>query len=144
MNADRTPPATPSAASRPAHPLRWLWLLAGGVSLALGVAGAVLPLLPTVPFVLLAAFCFSRGSERCERWLLEHRRFGPMVRQWRAHRAVPLRAKQLATVMMTASSALAWWVVPGVWRWAPAACCAAVALWLWRLPTAAIRESAER
>jgi uncharacterized protein len=113
---------------------RWLWLLAGALSLLLGVIGIVVPLLPTTPFVLLAAACFSRGSERWERWLLAHRHFGPMVRDWREHRAVPLRAKQLATVMMTFGSAWAAWRLPML-TWLPALCCSVVALWLWRLPT---------
>ncbi|MEO8299296.1 MAG: YbaN family protein [Burkholderiales bacterium] len=113
---------------------RWLWLLAGGLSLLLGVIGIFLPLLPTTPFVLLAAACFSRGSERCERWLLDHPRLGPMVHDWRAHRAVPLRAKQLASVMMALGSLSAWLALPRL-RWLPALCCVAVAVWLWRLPT---------
>jgi uncharacterized membrane protein YbaN (DUF454 family) len=114
--------------------LRWLWLAAGWASLALGVIGAFLPLLPTVPFVLLAAACFSRGSARWEQWLLTHPRFGPWVQDWRRSRAVPLRAKQWAWGTMAASSTWAWFVMPH-WRWAPAACCALVALWLWWLPT---------
>lgn len=118
------------------HWRRLLWMLAGGLSLLLGVIGIFVPLLPTTPFVLLAAACFSRGSVRCEQWLLNHRIFGPMVRDWRAYRAVPLRAKQLATLMMAVGSAWAAWVLPTL-RWLPALCCAAVALWLWRLPTRA-------
>jgi uncharacterized membrane protein YbaN (DUF454 family) len=114
---------------------RLLWLAAGMLALATGVVGIFLPLLPTTPFVLLAAFCFSRASTRCERWLVEHRRFGPMVRNWRASRAVPLRAKQLAWTMMAAGSLWAAWVLPARWAWLPALSCAAVALWLWRLPT---------
>ena len=55
---------------------RVAWSTAGAVSLALGVLGIFLPLLPHTPFVLLAAFCFSRGSERVEAWLLAHPRFG--------------------------------------------------------------------
>jgi len=113
---------------------RWLWLLAGALSLLLGVIGIVVPLLPTTPFVLLAAACFSRGSARWERWLLAHRQFGPIVRDWREHRAVPLRAKQFATVMMVFGSAFAAWRLPML-NWLPALCCSIVALWLWRLPT---------
>lgn len=113
---------------------RVLWLLAGGISLLLGIAGIFLPLLPTTPFVLLAAACFSRGSTRCEAWLLNHPRFGPMVRDWREHRAVPLRAKQLALVMMTLGSLTAAFTLPRL-KWLPALCCAAVAWWLWHLPT---------
>lgn len=117
-----------------AHTLRMLWLLAGMLALALGVLGIFLPLLPTTPFVLLAAWCFSRGSARCEAWLLGHRTFGPMVRDWRERRAVPLRAKQLATVMMTLSSIYAGTQLPLAWCWLPGACCTCVAIWLWRLP----------
>jgi uncharacterized protein len=113
---------------------RALWLLAGVVSLALGIVGIVLPLLPTTPFVLLAAACFSRGSVRCERWLLAHRTFGPLVRDWREHRAIPRRARQLAYLMMAVGSAWAAWRLPML-RWLPALCCAAVAAWMWRLPT---------
>jgi hypothetical protein len=120
---------------RPAW-IRVLWLSAGGLALVTGVVGIFLPVLPTTPFVLVAAWCFSRGCSRCERWLLEHRRFGPMVRQWRANRAVPLRAKQTASVMMVFGSAWAAWMLPPAIGWIPAACCAAVAWWLWRLPTA--------
>ncbi|MEQ1517152.1 MAG: YbaN family protein [Usitatibacteraceae bacterium] len=115
---------------------RVLWLIAGWTSLLLGIIGIFLPLLPTTPFVLLAAFCFSRGSERWEKWLVEHPRFGPMVLKWRANRAVPLRAKQLATVMMTASSAWSSWVMPPTLGWIPAVSCACVAAWLWSLPNA--------
>ena len=116
--------------------LRWLWLVCGGVCLATGFVGIVLPLLPTTPFILLAAFCLSRGSERYERWLLAHPRFGPMVRDWRANHAVPLRAKQFAIGMMFLSSVFSGWLLPSHLGWIPGACCAVVALWLCRLPTA--------
>jgi uncharacterized protein len=117
---------------------RWqriLWAAAGALALVIGLAGIFVPLLPTTPFVLLAAFCFSRGSTRWERWLLEHPRFGPIVRDWRERRAVPLRAKQFATVMMAASSLWAAFVMPPRVAWLPALACTAVAVWLWRLPT---------
>lgn len=111
------------------------WMVGGAVSLVLGVIGIFLPLLPTTPFVLLAAFCFARGSARCEAWLVGHPRFGPMIVQWRANRAVPLRAKQMAWGMMAISSIISALVMPVV-PWLPAVCCLAVGIWLWRLPTA--------
>jgi uncharacterized membrane protein YbaN (DUF454 family) len=114
---------------------RLLWALGGAAALVTGLIGIVVPLLPTTPFVLLAAFCFSRGSERCERWLLEHPRFGPMVHDWRTRRAVPLRAKQLATLMMAVGSVWAAFTLPARVAWVPALVCTAVAVWLWRLPT---------
>jgi hypothetical protein len=119
---------------------RTLWLLAGGCCLLAGTIGIFLPLLPTTPFVLLAAFCFSRGSLRCETWLLSHPRFGPMVRDWRANRAIALPAKRLATLMMALGSAWAWWVMPSPIAWLPAVLCTAVAAWMWSLPTAAPRK----
>lgn len=128
-------PVTPGAPAPRAWWRRGLWLVAGLLSLATGIVGIFLPLLPTTPFVLLAAFCLSRGSTRAERWLLGHPRFGPMVRDWRATRAIPWRAKQLAWAMMALGSAWAAWVLPGRWAWLPALCCAGVALWMWRLPT---------
>ena len=129
-------------ADPPSERPRWqrrLWLLGGGCSLLAGIVGIFLPLLPTTPFVLLAAFCFSRGSQRWEAWLLQHPRFGPMVRDWRVNRAVPLRAKQLATLMMIIGSAWGAWAMPPRIAWLPALMCTVVAVWLWRLPTAARR-----
>jgi len=115
--------------------LRALWLGAGALALATGVIGIFLPLLPTTPLVLLAAFCFSRGCARCERWLLAHPRLGPMVRDWRATRAIPLRAKQTAWVMMAIGSVWAAVVLPLAIAWLPAVCCTAVGVWMARLPT---------
>lgn len=75
-----------------------LWLAAGLISLGLGIIGAVLPLLPTVPFLLLAAFCFARSSERLHNWLLNHPRFGPSIANWNERGAISRTAKQLATI----------------------------------------------
>jgi uncharacterized protein len=79
---------------------RSLWLLLGLTSLALGIAGVVLPLLPTTPFVLLAAYCFARSSPRLHDWLLANRTFGPLIRNWERHRAIAPRAKLLAVISM--------------------------------------------
>jgi len=128
------PPAASPLRLRP----RWqrvLWLLAGGTSLLLGLIGIFLPLLPTTPFVLLAAFCFARGSPRVEAWLLNHRHFGPMVRNWRSDRVIPLRAKQLASTMMFIGSAWALWVMPARIGWLPVLVCAGVAAWMWQQPS---------
>jgi hypothetical protein len=85
-----------------------LLVIAGVVSLALGILGAFLPLLPTVPLVLLSAFCFARSSERLHQWLLNHRVFGRIIRDFEAGRGVERRIKVRAIVLiwisMTASS----------------------------------------
>ena len=79
---------------------RTLWASGGLAALSLGLAGIPLPLLPTTPFLILAAYCFSKSSQRLHDWLLEHPRFGPPIRDWREHGAIPRRAKIIATAMM--------------------------------------------
>lgn len=129
---------SPDAAAAPLNrrPWRLLWLLGGFLALGLGLIGVITPVLPTVPFVLLAAWCFSKGSARWEAWLLAHPRWGPMVRDWRERHAVPRRAKWLAWSMMSISCAIAFWQAP---LWAAGLAlmiCLSVALWMWRLPDA--------
>ena len=86
--------------------MRILWLITGLFALALGLLGIVLPLLPTVPFLLLAAFCFSRSSTRLHDWLLDHPIYGSHIKDWRERGAIHLNAKRWATVMMIAAFAL--------------------------------------
>ncbi len=83
--------------------MRTTYLLIGHASMALGFIGIFVPLLPTTPFVLLAAACYSRGSERFHTWLHEHPRFGPMITAWRENGAIGFRSKIVATVMVAAS-----------------------------------------
>jgi uncharacterized membrane protein YbaN (DUF454 family) len=82
--------------------MRALWLTIGVSALALGALGVVLPLLPTTPFVLVAAFAFGKSSPRLAAWLESSRTFGPLIANWRDHRAIAPRAKALAVTMMAA------------------------------------------
>lgn len=94
--------------------MRFLWFIGGWASFGLGFAGAFLPLLPTVPFMLLAAFCFARSSERFHHWLMTHPRFGQAIADWQAHGAIGRRAKQLAMVTVLASLGISLLIgVPG-------------------------------
>ncbi|MFN7398512.1 MAG: YbaN family protein [Sandaracinobacter sp.] len=86
--------AAPPPESRPL--MRGIWLALGLVATAAGLIGAVLPLLPTTPFLILAAACFARSSPRLEARILNDPRFGPLVREWRARGAIPPKAKLLA------------------------------------------------
>jgi len=79
---------------------RALYLAAGFMLVALAVLGIFLPLLPTTPLLLLAAACFSRSSERWHRWLLNHRAFGPIIRNWHERRCIPRRAKVVSILMV--------------------------------------------
>lgn len=79
---------------------RWGWFALGWVMVGLGIIGIVLPIMPTTIFLILAAACFSHSSPRFEKWLLDHRWFGPPIQAWRASGAIPTRAKWLAITSM--------------------------------------------
>ncbi|BDT60910.1 hypothetical protein MasN3_44040 [Massilia varians] len=118
---------------------------AGVLALLLGILGLFLPLLPTTPFLLLASWCFARGSERLHRWLLSHRVFGEYLRNFEAGRGIPLKAKILATAMLWASLLMAMRrfdspAIPTVL----AVTGACVSIYLWRfLPTLRLDRSAK-
>ncbi|MBV1858989.1 MAG: YbaN family protein [Nannocystaceae bacterium] len=82
--------------------MRWIWTSFGVVCVALGSVGVILPLLPTTPFLLLAAYAFGRSSPRMHAWMMNHRVFGPGLRQWSEEGAVGRRAKVTAVSTMVA------------------------------------------
>lgn len=82
--------------------MRSFWLLTGFLFLGLGLLGVVLPVLPTTPFLLLAAGCFAKSSPRLHGWLLSHPTFGPPIRNWQENGAISRQAKRLAVGSMVA------------------------------------------
>ncbi len=113
------------------------WIVAGFVALGLGIVGIPLPILPTTPLVLLAAFCFSKGSPRLHDWLRAHPRFGPMIDDWRSHGAIQPRAKRAALLMMAAAFALSLWLALPLWVLAvQALCLIGAGLFVWTRPDA--------
>lgn len=86
--------------------MRLFYMASGVVCLVLGLVGIVLPLLPTTPFILLAAFFFSKGSERLHRWLTQHPRYGQTIRDWEKHKVIRRRAKLLASIVIVAGIVL--------------------------------------
>lgn len=78
-----------------------LFLALGLISLSLGIIGIFLPILPTTPFAILAAYFFSKSSVRLHTWLLNQKTLGPVIRDWEANGVIRLKAKVLATAMMT-------------------------------------------
>ena len=133
----RQPPAkpgTPKAATLPAI-ARWCLLALATLSLLLAVVGLFLPLLPTVPFLLLAAWAASYSSPKLSHWLENHSRLGPPITAWRQGGVVSRRAKWMATICMSASGVtvmvllgLHWPALAGI------AVMVGVLAWLWQRP----------
>ncbi len=95
--------------------LRYLLFVCGCISVVLGVIGIFLPVLPTTPFLLLAAACFARSSKRFYRWLVTHPQLGPWVRDYLEGQGLPLKGKIWALVLMWASISFSMWIVPLPW-----------------------------
>jgi uncharacterized membrane protein YbaN (DUF454 family) len=98
------------------HPATWFWkrcafLLAGLICVALAAAGAILPVLPCTPFLLLAAYCFARSSTRMHRWLLHSRFFGPIIQDWQTHRAIRRRVRTSSVLIVLLAVGLTFAVV---------------------------------
>ena len=110
--------------------MRLVYLLLGAVSLALGIVGAFLPLLPTVPFILLAAWFFARGHPPVEAWLLRHPDFGPHIVSWRERGAIGRGAKRAAYAAFGLSAVLALVLMPLPWSLIPLAVAIIGASWI--------------
>ena len=112
-------------------------MLLGGISVALGAIGAFLPIMPSVPFLILAAACFARGSPGMETWMLNHPRFSAPIRNWRERGAIPLRAKMFGIGGMAAGYAVTMVAVqPGLAVAVPlGAVLALVAAWMLTRPS---------
>jgi uncharacterized membrane protein YbaN (DUF454 family) len=78
--------------------MRIIWVILGLISMAIGLIGIVLPLVPTVPLMILAAFFFAKSSERLHNWLITHPQFGPSIVDWQEHGAIHPKGKKIATV----------------------------------------------
>ena len=95
------------------------WLLAGLASIAIAAVGVVLPLLPATPFLLIAAFAFARSSTRLNRWLREHRSFGPMIDDWHRDGSIDYKVKRTSIIVILMTPVITWlfdapiWVIAG-------------------------------
>ncbi|WEN15049.1 YbaN family protein [Rhodanobacter sp. AS-Z3] len=109
----------------------------GALSLLLGLLGIFLPLLPTVPFLLLTAACWSRASPRWHRWLLSRPRLGPVIKRWEQERSVSRRTRRTALLMVTVSmlATIAWFHAHPWLPWMLAGLMVVLLLVIARLPT---------
>jgi uncharacterized membrane protein YbaN (DUF454 family) len=115
--------------------VRVVCLTAGFAALALGLAGVLLPVLPTTPFILLAAACFARSSVRFHDYLLQHRIAGPIIREWQEYRAMPRRAKRWTYLLMLLSFGTSILLMDSPWHRAMLAALGGVlAYFIWRIP----------
>ncbi|MBY0393056.1 MAG: YbaN family protein [Novosphingobium sp.] len=110
---------------------RHLWTGAGLFFVGVGAVGAFLPLLPTVPFLLLALFCFARGNPVWEQRLLAHPKYGPLLLDWRQRRAIPRRAKWAALIAMAVSVLVTGMTAGWPWVLIPVAVMALSGTWIW-------------
>lgn len=94
---------------------RIVLIVVGFVSLGLGSLGILVPLLPTTPLVLVAAFAFANSNERLHQWLLDHNVFGPLIHNWRRHRAISRTAKALSVLSMAAILLISWFLDVAMW-----------------------------
>lgn len=110
--------------------MRTVYMLVGMIAVTLGTIGLFLPILPTVPFLLLAAFCFARSNPAWERRVLEHPRFGPPILAWRERRAISRRGKTAALLALTASAAAGLLMLDHPWRYFPLAIALVCGTWI--------------
>jgi uncharacterized protein len=111
-----------------------VWTAAGMISVALGVIGIALPLLPTVPFMILAAFCFARGNPVLEAKLLAHPRLGPPIRAWRERGAIGRAGKLGATGAFAVSIGLGFAFLGYPQSLIPLGVAVVTLSWIWTRP----------
>lgn len=129
-------PAVAAGATARSRLVRATCVVIGTVALGFGIAGLVLPVLPTTPFLLLAAACYARASERLYTWLLGQPALGPIVTEWRRSRSLPPGVKSRALVAMAATFSVSILIVDEVLlRGALAATGVVLAVFLGRIPT---------
>jgi len=137
--ASEAPPTDAATLAR-SRTLRWLLWAAGTVALGLGLLGAVLPVLPATPFILLAAACYAKASPRLHQRMRQNAWIGAMVRDWEAHRSLTLRVKTVALLTMTLMLGASAWMLQArpVLLWMLLAG-ALLGIWMvgWLIPTRA-------
>lgn len=108
----------------------WFWWFVGFAGLGLALLGLVLPIMPTVPFLIVAAYGFNRSSPRFHAMLMNHRIFGPQIQEWHDHRAIDPRVKAVVVVSMAAGLCVSFFILPRGWWLAQVAVLTLVAIYI--------------
>ena len=116
------------------HVKKYLLMAAGILAVLLALLGIVLPILPTTPWLIVAAYCFAKAEPKWERWLVEHPRLGPYIIAWRDRQAIPRWGKYAANIMLAISAGLGWYRLPIEWAWLPSVVAILVGAWIWSRP----------
>ena len=119
---------------------RIILVILGTTFVIIGVVGIFLPVLPTTPFMLLAAWCYAKSSTRFYNWIMNNRVFGPIILEWRQYRSIPKRAKWTALVLLFSTFGVSiFFFVPYFYLQVfLAVMCISMAVFMWRIP---VRES---
>lgn len=108
----------------------WFWWFVGFAGLGLALIGVVLPIMPTVPFLIVAAYGFNRSSPRFHAMLMNHRIFGPQIREWHEHRAIDPRVKAFVVASMVVGLCVSLFILPVLWWLAQVAVLTLVAIYI--------------
>ncbi len=111
--------------------VRPLYFVGGVIAIGLAALGAALPLVPTVPFLLVAVFCFARSNPALEKRILDHHYFGPQVRDWQERRAISRKTKLIAVGAMAAGIGFTWLTLGYPYYLASIAILVIVGGWIW-------------
>lgn len=122
--------------------VRWVLLVAGTFSVGAGLVGIFLPVLPTTPFLLLAAACFARASERFYNALLNNRLFGPLILEWQKHRSINYRTKITSIILMVATltTSIVFFVEQAWLQMALAGLGVILAIFIYRIPSRSVSD----
>ncbi len=115
--------------------LHYCLISLGWICVVLGVVGIFLPLLPTTPFILLAAWCFAKSSPRFHRWLTSHPKLGPIIHTWQSGEGISRSLRNRVLAVMWASMLLSMWIIGKWWSIALLSSIGiAVSIYIWRQP----------
>jgi len=122
--------------------IRILLVVMGTVFVVIGVVGIFLPVLPTTPFMLLAAACYAKSSSRFYNWIMNNRVFGPIIREWRQYRSIPRKAKYTAMVLLvlTFGTSIVFFVPVFYVQLLLAVMCLAMLIFMWRIPVRDLQD----